>query len=153
LPRVVARRALSGDRTQSISQSINQFIYGVNTSYDDYNRIKVKCSPYSIAPVSVGLSLSCCTYVFHRCRFVLAFSVLAYWSLTSLNITQMISDNETSSVIFWVSFIRGRRAGESISDGRRQVRGRSVCFGKKSDGSVAVWRHSCRRQRGPLRLL
>ena len=104
LPRVVARRALSGDRTQSISQSINQFIYGVNTSYDDYNGIKVKCSPYSIAPVSVGLSLSCCTYVFHRCRFVLAFSVLAYWSLTSLNITQMISDNETSSVIFWVSF-------------------------------------------------
>ena len=26
-------------------------------------------------------SLSCCTYVFHRCRFVLAFSVLAFSSL------------------------------------------------------------------------
>jgi len=50
------------------------------TGLDPLTADQLKMQDWKIVNSS-KYSLSCCTYVFHRCRFVLAFSVLAYSTL------------------------------------------------------------------------
>jgi len=67
------KSSLKSLRFSSLAFSVDLLSVGLDLLTAD----RLKMQDWKIVNFS-KYSLSCCTYVFHRCRFVLAFSVLAY---------------------------------------------------------------------------